>query len=295
MELVKDLFTVYGDLLVPERTEITPSVIKKINLMCLRHKKVLVPIVNTDIFNDFKDVFGDVRYSIMFKPPASKDDILEVAGKMLIENDLICELNNMKGNLPYTYRHVLIVAALSIKVGMMDGKGNYDTGIVSHCGFTHDMGKTRIPISILNKSKKLTRHERIFIETHPAIGYLLLQYYLKKNKDICSMASLGHHERLDGSGYPKGIVKVDKYSQLISAVDVLDALMTKRPYRDRAFSLRASLDYLLQEAAMKKFNKHVVLTLISMARKTKPEITSMHISAAPREELPEKITHDKYR
>lgn len=295
MRLLSDLYTVYGDQLVKANQTITPAIIKKIRAMGEAHKQVRVPLKNTDIFTDFELVFDDERYTTMFKPPVSKDQILEIAGSLMIENDLIFELSNMKRNLPYTYKHVLTVAAFTIKLSCMYKPKSYDKELVSHCGFTHDIGKTRIPIAILSKKEKLAALERAIIETHPAMGYLLLNYYLKGDRNECSLACLDHHERLDGSGYPNGIKKISKYTQIISPIDVMDALMTKRPYRKKAFSLRATLDHLLKEARMGRLNKDVVLMLISYARKDKPPVRSIKISQAAREKLPEELTHDKYR
>ncbi len=295
MHLLNDLYTIYGELLVKKNRDITPLVVKKVRQMGETHKQVRVPLKNTDIFTDFEKVFDDARYVTMFKPPVSKKEICDMAGSLMMENDLIFELSNMKNNLPYTYHHVLIVAAFTIKLSLIYRAGDYDREITTHCGFTHDIGKTRIPIEILNKKARLMREERAIIETHPVSGYLLLNYYLKSDRRDCSLASLEHHERLDGSGYPTGTRKMHKYTKLISPVDVMDALMTKRPYRSKAFSLRAALDYLVAESKANRLDKDVVLALIGFARKDKPDIRAMRIAKEAREDLPEVLTHDKYR
>ncbi len=294
MYILNDLYNIYGDLLVKKEEKITPAVLKRIQKMGQKHKQVRVLLRNTDIFSDFENSFGDKRYGIMFEPPVSKNRICGIAGKLMIENDLIFELANMKKNLPYTYAHVLVVAAFVIKLSLTYKKVKYDKEIVSHCGFTHDIGKTRIPISILNKKERLTEVELAIIKTHPTLGYLLLNYYLKRDRIDCSLASLEHHEKLDGSGYPNGIKKINRYTQLISPVDIMDALMTERPYREKTFSLRATLDYLLKEVKANHLNKDIVLNLISYARKDKPDIKSIKISKKTREELPEDVRHEKY-
>jgi len=294
MRLYNDLYTIYGELLVKKDVEIMPVIIKKIREKGGKHKQVRVPLMNTDIFTDFEKTFDDKRYVGMLKSPVVKKEVCGIAGSLQIENDLIFELHTMKSNLPYTYNHLLIVAAFAIKLSLAYKPTRYDKQMITHCGFTHDIGKTRVPISILNKPARLTEKERRIMETHPAMGYLMLNYYLKKDRVICALASLDHHERLDGSGYPKGIKKIDKYTQLISVVDVMDALMTPRPYREKAFSLRASLDYLLKEADAGRFDMNIVLSLISLARKEKPDIRTMKISREIREDLPEELSHDKY-
>jgi HD-GYP domain-containing protein (c-di-GMP phosphodiesterase class II) len=295
MRVLNDLYTIYGDLLVKKDVEINDNIIKKICSMGRLHNQVRIPLEKTDIFTDFKKVFQDKRYTTMLKPPIGKEDICNTAASLMFENDLVFELSVMRKNMPYTYYHIMVVAAFVIKLALADRKNNFDKEISSHCGFTHDIGKTRIPINILNKKKALTKEERTIIETHPANGYLLLNYYLKRDRRLCSLACLEHHEKMDGTGYPNGTSKIHKYTKLISAVDIMDALMTKRPYKSKAFSLRASLDYLLKESREKRIDRSVVLMLISFARKNKPDVSELKVSEIPREKLPEEMTHDKYR
>jgi len=295
MYLYKDLHSIFGELLVEEGVEITPETINRVRSLGDSHKEVLVQVSNTDIFKDFKSALHDKRYSTMFDPPVSREQIYDVGGSIKLENDLIFELNNIKGNLPYTYHHIMIVTALSIKLALLRMDSAYDINTIAHCGFTHDIGKTRIPIALLNKTERLTKEERVVIESHTIVGYLLLNYYLKSDRDSCSMAHLAHHEKLDGSGYPNGTARVDKYSQLLSIVDILDALYAERPYRRKSFSLRASLDYLLYESLAGRLNKDIALTLIAIARKTKPDIGAIKVSTVPREALPEEMTHDQFK
>lgn len=294
MILLTDLYTAYGELLVNKNTVITPEMLIRIREKGERHENVTVPLKNSELFRDFTDALKDERYKIIFEPPVTTKEISDIAGNLAIENDILFELGNMKKNLPYTYRHVLIVAAITIKMSVILKKNRYKASIVSHCGFTHDLGKTRIPISILEKEKALSGREIEIIKTHPIIGYLLLNYYLKSDRIECSLAGLEHHEKLDGSGYPKGLIRLTKYTQLVSPVDIMDALMTKRPYRHKGFSLRVSLDYLMREAGEGRINREVVATLISLARKNKPSIVSMKIAKEPREKLPEDLMHEKF-
>ena len=287
MRLTKDLYAINGDILVRGGVNITPAIVNKIRRMGDERPAVFEPLKNTPIFADFKKVFDDVRYVNMLKSPAARREVCDIVGGLEVEDDLLSELYNMKAIMPYTYSHMLIVAAISIKLASACGPKVYDVQTAARCGFTHDLGKTRIPISLLDKRGKLTKKEKIVMDTHSVAGYLLLEYYLKKERTVCALANLNHHERLDGSGYPNGIKKIDKYSRLISIVDILDALMTKRPYRSKMFTLRASLDYLLQQARMNKLDMNIVLSLVSLARKKKADIKSIKVSKIIREELPD--------
>jgi HD-GYP domain-containing protein (c-di-GMP phosphodiesterase class II) len=99
-------------------------------------------------------------------------------------------------------------------------------------GLLHDIGKVSIPNVIINKTGPLTEQEVQLIRTHPEKGYSLLkeQYNVSPGVlDVC----LHHHEKIDGSGYPKGL-KGDQISTLtkIAAVcDVYDAITSDRPYK----------------------------------------------------------------
>lgn len=295
MKLPRDLYTYDGRLLLKKGAVISPALIAKLRKAGDAHREKRIPISRTFVFKDFKKVFSDPRYATILKPPVSKSQICAAAGRVRMESDLIRELSIMKRSLPYTYEHVLVVSALSIKIALGCRAGKYNRMMVAHCGFTHDIGKTRIPIEILNKREKLTKEERDIIETHPMIGYLLLNYYLKSDRRECALASLEHHERADGTGYPKGIRKIRKYTRLISVIDVFDALMAKRPYRKEAFSLRATIDYLVQQAKEDKLDWNTVKMLIRYARKDRPDLRRLKLSRTLREPLPEELSHEKYK
>jgi HD-GYP domain-containing protein (c-di-GMP phosphodiesterase class II) len=134
----------------------------------------------------------------------------------------------------------------------------------------HDLGKSRIPLSILDKPTPITIYERQILSSHPLIGYVLLHYYFGKDHKKYAFSSFQHHERLDGSGYPLGIKTLNKYSKLIGVVDALDALISERPYRATPFTLRAAIDLLLIEAEKGKFHKGLVRTLIAYSRRKLP-------------------------
>jgi HD-GYP domain-containing protein (c-di-GMP phosphodiesterase class II) len=170
-------------------------------------------------------------------------------------------------------------------------KLNFKT--VSYGAFTHDIGKNRIPKNILNKKTALTVDEYELIRTHPTIGYLLLLRYEKKTNSRSAITAYQHHERADGSGYPNSIKKINIYAQLVAVNDILDALLTKRPYRKEAFKLRAALDYLLDEAKENRLNRLAVLSLISFARKDKPDIKKIVVSREKRVKPPKNSVYGK--
>lgn len=133
-----------------------------------------------------------------------------------------------------TYTHSVNVAILSILTGKSMHFSESQLVDIGIGALLHDIGKTRIPIHILNKKEPLNKDEFNIIKKHVEKGYELV----RDNKYISSHAKsiiLNHHERIDGSGYPSGIKdeQIHIYVRIVSLCDTFDALITDRVYRDR--------------------------------------------------------------
>lgn len=142
-------------------------------------------------------------------------------------------LNSLKISDDYTFKHCVDVATMAILVGRSIGLSNKEIEDVAVAGILHDLGKTRIPDEILNKPEKLTDEEFSITKKHPVYGYNLLKHSCDISEDT-KKGILMHHEKIDGTGYPLGARnnEINKLGKLLSVVDVYDALVTKRPYRD---------------------------------------------------------------
>ncbi len=108
-------------------------------------------------------------------------------------------------------------------------------------GLIHDIGKISVPAEILSKPGVLTALEFAFIKTHPQVGYTLLKD-IEFPWDIAGPV-LQHHERLDGSGYPQGLLDGDILleSRILAVADVVEAMASHRPYRP-SIGLEKALD-----------------------------------------------------
>jgi putative two-component system response regulator len=107
----------------------------------------------------------------------------------------------------------------------------------------HDAGKVAIPDAVLLKPGKLTDAERAVMETHARRGYDLLRGSHSATLELAAKIAWTHHEKYDGSGYPRGLVGDDipVEGRIVAVVDVFDALTSDRVYRD-AFSVEQALD-----------------------------------------------------
>lgn len=157
---------------------------------------------------------------------------------------------------PYTAGHQRRVGALSAAVAAALGMPRWSVEAVRLAGSVHDLGKIGIPSEILNKPGPLTAEEFERIKQHSAIGCAILEP-VEFPWPIAQMV-LQHHERLDGSGYPSGLVgeRIMLEARIIAAADVVEAMMLERPYRP-ALGLDGALAEISAGRGV-RFDAHVV-------------------------------------
>ncbi|MCP4649144.1 MAG: HD domain-containing protein [PVC group bacterium] len=286
---VNDLCDIYGNLLVKSQEYITQALIEQVirNSKCSNKK---ISLSKTSIIPDFKTAINSDSYKTIFSDKNNLKTILSIMKSVQLNTSIIKELQAIKQTQPHTYKHILVVASLATKISLDLQNEGYDPVKTASVALAHDMGKSRIPLEILEKNTPLTRAEFKIIQTHPIIEYLLLSAYLKDANAFIAQTTFAHHERLDGTGYPMGIRELNQYAQTIIPCDIFDALISFRPYRNEPFTVRAALDLLLEESKRGKINKHFVLCLISYCRKTKPHFKQVKPSDEQRD-APPSINH----
>jgi putative nucleotidyltransferase with HDIG domain len=113
-------------------------------------------------------------------------------------------------------------------------------------GLLHDIGKIAIDYAIIDKAGALTDEEYLEVKKHPEIGYRILKSSIEY-EDIAKTV-LYHHERIDGSGYPKGIREdeIPLESKIISIADAYDAMVSLRPYKKRKITKEEAIEELIR-------------------------------------------------
>jgi two-component system response regulator RpfG len=126
----------------------------------------------------------------------------------------------------------------------------------------HDIGKIAIPDAVLLKPGPLDEAELRIMRRHPLIGHELLGGSQNRFIQVGAIIALRHHERYDGSGYPDGLAGDDIpiEARIVAAADVLDALLSPRPYK-HAWSLDDALAWMLEQAG-KLFDPRCVDALL---------------------------------
>lgn len=147
----------------------------------------------------------------------------------------------------YTYMHSVAVCAMMVGLAKQLGLDEEQTRAAGMAGLMHDLGKALMPMDVLNKPGKLTVAEFNIIKTHPVEGHRMLLSGRKVDPlvlDVC----LHHHEKTDGSGYPKGLRadEISLFAKMGAVCDVYDAITSNRPYKsgwDPAESLRKMAEW----------------------------------------------------
>ncbi|MCR5747519.1 MAG: HD domain-containing protein [Lachnospiraceae bacterium] len=131
-----------------------------------------------------------------------------------------------------SYAHGLNVALICKKMGRWFKLTPEEQDILVYCGFLYDIGKFMLPQDIIWKPDKLNKMEFDLIQTHPFYGYHMLSKSINVNEHILN-ATLMHHERCDGTGYPQGLNRdeIDKFAKMIAIADVYEAMTSARSYR----------------------------------------------------------------
>jgi cyclic di-GMP phosphodiesterase len=158
---------------------------------------------------------------------------------------------------PSTNGHCERLALHAVRLGRALGLGDEDLDALHRGGYLHDVGKVGVPDSVLLKPGPLTVEEFDLMKKHPVIGDSLCAP-LQSLRHVRPIVR-GHHERLDGSGYPDALRgdEVPVLAQIVGIVDVFDALTSERPYRT-ALTANGAGQYLIGEAGKGKFNRHFV-------------------------------------
>lgn len=146
-------------------------------------------------------------------------------------------------------------------MGQWTGMSSSDVDILTLAGLLHDIGKCRIPHSIMAKPSSLSNEEYDIVKRHCISGYTILKEHPLDPR--IKRAALMHHERNDGSGYPIGLMgeDIDEFAVIISIADVYDAMTTNRCYREALCPFEVIATF--EKEGYHKYRSHYLMTFLS--------------------------------
>lgn len=189
--------------------------------------------------------------------PSFTDVIDTILQEIHSNDEAISMLSDVISFDSYIFQHSLNVTVYATALGKKLGLNEKELQVLGLGAILHDVGKTGIPIEILNKLEQLTEEELLLIQSHTERGFEMI----RKSEDLSLLTAhcaYQHHERIDGSGYPRQLVGDDIhfYARIIGVADVFDAVTANRVYR-KAFLPHEALE-LLYSGADRLYDKDIV-------------------------------------
>lgn len=150
----------------------------------------------------------------------------------------------------YLLAHAVTSTVYAIMTGYMLGMTQSELYELAECCLLHDIGMSRVPSAVWKKPGRLTQGEMLEIQKHTISGADIL-HDARGVSFMAEMVAYQHHERFDGSGYPKGRKGsgINEFARIIAMVDVYTAMTSPRPYRDRVLGYDA-MNFLLVSASL---------------------------------------------
>ena len=163
----------------------------------------------------------------------------------------------------YTRGHSARVGDLSARLAAELGENAETCERLRLGGLLHDIGKIVVPEALLHKPGKLTAEEFAAIMRHPVAGWEICRR-LRSAEPVLDVI-LYHHERFDGSGYPRGLAgeRIPWLTRVLSQADALDALTSERPYR-RRLAVDEAMSLLVEETESGKWDPRVTRALVDL-------------------------------
>lgn len=228
-----------------------------------RSKVSLSNSVRERISHGIQSIYNNTAPSNLITTTASiTNDLLSAIDE---NNAIAIDISALKTSDEYTFKHSVDVATISMILAKQQGLSKKEIYEIGVAGLLHDIGKTKVPLEILNKPGKLDDEEFAVMKQHSVFGYRMIKDRPEFSIEIL-LAVLQHHEKINGSGYPLGATdtQITPYAKILSVADIYDALITERPYK-QAFSQRDAVEMIMSMTdeldiqAMKSFLESMIL------------------------------------
>lgn len=247
----KSIYNEQGNVLVNYRVTLSESLIERMK------KKGLPGLYIEDSLSQDIEIEELISDGLEIKAAQALrtmdiDAALDVAGEITdelsVDGEISVNLVSLRTNSDYTYKHSISVAVLSVLMGIGIGLKKPMLRELAASGLLHDIGKINIPIETLDKPGPLTEEEYELIKQHSEFGY----DKIKDNVSISSKTKMGvymHHENINGTGYPMGLVgdQIYMFAKIIHIADVYDAITSERVYK-KAQAPNEALEFLMKNA-----------------------------------------------
>jgi HD-GYP domain-containing protein (c-di-GMP phosphodiesterase class II) len=243
MKLARTIYSPEGLVLVRVDAEITESIIAKLKQLGLPAAYIstkdgdMIPepvseLTRVDLIRSLSKLDNEVRSGQNANLLASKRPLYDLVDEIVCNNKNLVGITDVRLRKDYIYGHSVNVSIIAVKIGILMGYNQLKLADLAVGALFHDLGMTKIPLEILDKTSGLTDDEVKLIHAHPEEGYNIL----KQNQGISASSAhvaYQHHERYNGTGYPRGMAgdAIHEFARIAAVADVYDSMTTERLYR----------------------------------------------------------------
>lgn len=265
-----------------DEKKITPAAKKNIERLHTEdpEKVMLSDSIRKRVAEGIQYIYNNTKSETFAKAAESiTDDLMDA----IEHNDAVAiDIHALKTSDEYTFKHSVDVATIAMILARQQGLSRQNIYEIGISGLLHDVGKTQIPLKILNKPGRLDEQEFAVMKQHPVFGYHMMKKRGEFSEQVC-LGVLQHHEKINCSGYPLGCnaSQISSYAKILSVADIYDALVTERPYK-KAFSQRDAVEMImsmteeLDMSAMKSFLESMILypvdTIVELSNGEKAKV-----------------------
>ena len=220
---------------------------------------------NLQLVEDMNQIFEEEPYKAILSGWTT--NLREWIGEMYARAIMFEELKFQKMRDPYWYRHVLVITVVGSRMLELWVKAPVTVRKAFQALLFHDLGKTRIAPTILEKSEKLDEMEMRAIHEHPIGSYALNAAYWGDANHLCSEVALHHHEDRLGKGYPRQVKTNSLILDILGMLDRFDACISSRPFRLQKFSVRDATDMLKKDVDDGRLDGDILKAFVALIRK----------------------------
>ena len=211
--------------------------------------------------NAIKIMFSELKLVNEINTDAVQNVVNGCVNSILKNPDAMLWYTQLQNKNSQIAQHSLNVCILAIALGKHLGLRDFELDDLGTCGLLHDVGKTSLPTELLQKKDALTDREKQVLKEHTIMG----RNVLLSSKTVFSGAAdvaFSHHERIDGSGYPRGVDggKISTYSKIIAIADSYDNLINDEIF-NQLRSPNEALQYIFDSKG-RKFDNYLALNFI---------------------------------
>ena len=245
-----------GRTLITQNTEITANLIRKLqelgiasvfvkdNLVDMEAEDIVSNKVLTTVSSTLKHSLNAFSSGKALEMTSLRKSVNLLIDEVVLNRNILIQKEEIRSQEDYYFFHPINVSIYAIMTGLSLG---YPEGNIMDLGLgalLHDIGMVTIDRSIINNPGALNQQEMEAIREHPIIGFNILRNYHELSTTATHIA-YQHHERVDGSGYPRGLrsKEIVEYAKITAVADTFDAVISDHPYR-KAYSATDGLTVL---------------------------------------------------